>query len=95
MYIKEVLLNKCVEQQQKVIDQLQKEIEEAQNQANDYGQPKDRYDAYRTKLMRQIELFAKQLDKANAVMNTLKIIMPKISRYLLLDLVHNQEDLLI
>ncbi|MBT3819164.1 MAG: hypothetical protein HN593_03025 [Lentimicrobiaceae bacterium] len=77
MYIKEVLLNKCVEQQQKVIDQLQKEIEEAQNQANDYGQPKDRYDAYRTKLMRQIELFAKQLDKANAVMNTLKIIMPK------------------
>ena len=38
---------------------------------NDYGQPKDRYDAFRTKLMRQIELFAKQLDKAKIVFNTL------------------------
>ena len=68
---KERLLQKCIAQQNQVIGQLQKEIEDAQKQANDYGQPKDRYDAYRTKLMRQIELFAKQQDKAKVVLNTL------------------------
>jgi transcription elongation GreA/GreB family factor len=69
--IKEQLLNKCIEQQQEVIRQLEQEISDAQKQANDYGQPKDRYDAFRTKLMRQIELYAKQLDKAKVVINTL------------------------
>lgn len=69
--LKERLLNKCIEQQQEVIRQLEQEIKDAQQQANDYGQPKDRYDAFRTKLMRQIELFAKQLDKAKIVINTL------------------------
>lgn len=69
--IKEKLLNKCIEQQMEVIRQLEQEINDAQKQANDYGQPKDRYDAFRTKLMRQIELFAIQLDKAKIVLNTL------------------------
>lgn len=69
--LKERLLQKCIKQQQEVIQQLQQEISDAQKQANDYGQPKDRYDAFRTKLMRQIELYAKQLDKAKIVINTL------------------------
>ncbi len=69
--IKAGLLDSCINQQMLVVEQLQNEISEAQNQANDYGQPKDRYDAFRTKLMRQIELFAKQLDKAKIVINTL------------------------
>lgn len=75
--LKESLVKRCLQQQQKVIDQLQNEIFEAQRQANEYGQPKDRYDAYRTKLMRQIELYAKQLDKAKVVVNTLQKIDPK------------------
>jgi len=66
------LLTKCIQQQAEVIEQLQQEITDAQKQANDYGQPKDRYDAFRTKLMRQIELFAGQLDKAKIVINTLQ-----------------------
>jgi len=70
--IKEKLTTKCIEQQLKVVEQLQQEITEAQKQANDYGQPKDRYDAFRTKLMRQIELYAGQLDKANVVIDTLR-----------------------
>jgi len=70
--VKAKLLFKCITQQTEVISQLQQEIAEAQKQANDYGQPKDRYDAFRTKLMRQIELYAKQLDKANIVINTLQ-----------------------
>ena len=69
--VKAKLLAICVEQQTEVIMQLQQEIDEAQKMANDYGQPKDRYDGFRTKLMRQIELYAKQLDKAKIVINTL------------------------
>lgn len=79
MEIKKRLLNKCIEQQQEVVRQLQQEISDAQKQANDYGQPKDRYDAFRTKLMRQIELYAKQLDKAKIVINTLhKVSIDKV-----------------
>lgn len=74
--VKDSLLNKCIAKQTLVINQLQYEIEEAQRQANDYGQPKDRYDAFRTKLMRQIELYAKQLDKAKLVINALQKINP-------------------
>lgn len=69
--LKEKLLNKCVEQQWEVVRQLEKEITDAQKMANDYGQPKDRYDAFRTKLMRQIEMYAKQMDKAKLIVNTL------------------------
>ena len=70
--LKQKLLEKCIQQQSEILQHLQKEIDEAQNQANEYGQPKDRYDAYRTKLMRQIELYSKQLDKANVVMAALQ-----------------------
>jgi hypothetical protein len=72
--IKEKLAEKCIKQQTEVIRQLELEIADAQKMANDYGQPKDRYDAFRTKLMRQIEMFAGQLDKAKMVLNTLQIL---------------------
>jgi len=70
--LKEKLLSKCIEQQSEVIRQLDQEINDAQKMANDYGQPKDRYDAFRTKLMRQIQMYAQQMDKANIVLNTLQ-----------------------
>lgn len=70
--VKESLRDICIAQQTKVIEQLQNEISEAQRQSNEYGQPKDRYDAYKTKLMRQIELFSGQLSKATVVLNTLR-----------------------
>ena len=70
--VKESLRDICIDQQTKVIEQLQNEISEAQRQSNEYGQPKDRYDAYKTKLMRQIELFSGQLNKATVVLNTLR-----------------------
>ena len=69
--LKERLLEKCIAEQSKVAEYLKKEIDDTQQQSNDYGQPRDRYDAYKTKLMRQIELFSKQLLKANMVLNTL------------------------
>jgi hypothetical protein len=38
-------------------------MEEAQQSANDYGQPKDRYDSYRTQLLRKRDMFGQQLSK--------------------------------
>ena len=72
--IKEKLAAKCIEQQTEVVRQLEQEIADAQKMANDYGQPKDRYDAFRTKLMRQIEMYAGQLNKAKMVLNTFQIL---------------------
>lgn len=69
--LKERLVEKCIAEQTKVVDNLKKEIDDAQQQSNDYGQPRDRYDAYKTKLMRQIELFSKQLLQANFVIDAL------------------------
>lgn len=69
--LKEKLLAYCVEHQEAAIRQLQEAIDDAQKQANDYGTPKDRYDAFRTKMMRQRDMFAQQQAKANKVLNTL------------------------
>jgi transcription elongation GreA/GreB family factor len=70
--LKERLVAKCIEEQEKVAANLKKEIDDAQQQSNDYGQPRDRYDAYKNKLMRQIELFSKQLAQANLLLTTLQ-----------------------
>ena len=69
--LKEKLLAYCVKHQEAAIKQLQETIDDAQKQANDYGTPKDRYDAFRTKMMRQRDMFAQQQAKANTVLNTL------------------------
>ena len=66
------LHEKCIELQKITVKQLQDEIDEAIKQSNEYGQPKDRYDAYKNKLMRQVELFGEQLKKANLVLATLQ-----------------------
>jgi len=38
-------------------------IDEAQSSANEYGQPKDRYDSYRAQVLRKRDMFGKQLLK--------------------------------
>ncbi|NOY51197.1 MAG: hypothetical protein GXO88_11645 [Chlorobi bacterium] len=75
--LKKELLDKCIEKQVKAINDLQMEIDEAQRMSNEYGQPKDRYDAFKTKLLRQRDMFAQQQAKANIVMNTLQSISVK------------------
>lgn len=70
--VKAKLLAKCIAQQEEAISQLQKEIDDAQKQANDYGQPKDRYDAFKTKMLRQKDMFAQQQAKGKIVLATLK-----------------------
>lgn len=75
--IKEQLIAKCIEQQMQSIDDLQREMDEAQRMSNEYGQPKDRYDAFKTKLLRQKDMFAQQQAKAILVLNTIKRISLK------------------
>jgi transcription elongation GreA/GreB family factor len=70
--LKKELWKACVARQKEHMAQLKHEINEAQRLANEYGAPKDRYDPYRTKLMRQRDLFAKQLDKASQLLTALQ-----------------------
>ena len=69
--LKERIVLKCITEQSKVMANLKKEIDDTQLQTNVYGQPGDRYDTYKTKLMRQVELFSKQFVKAKVVIDTL------------------------
>lgn len=62
--IKQGLLDKCKEVQLKVIENLRSEMADAQKSANEYGPPRDRYDAYRMQMLRKKDMFAQMLVKA-------------------------------
>mgnify|MGYP007068345097 CR=1 FL=1 len=51
-------------------------MDEHQQMANDYGPPKDRYDAFRSQMLRRRDIFAEQLQKANQELITLNKIKP-------------------
>ena len=42
----------CIEQQEHIATIAKQEMDSAQQQSNDYGANVDRYDSYRTKMMR-------------------------------------------
>lgn len=75
--IKIKVLNKSKEQLSETIVNLKDVMDEAQNAANDYGLPKDRYDSFRTQLLRKRDMFAQQLVKANEQLDTLNKINPE------------------
>jgi hypothetical protein len=75
--IKYALIDHCINQLQKTIDNIEYAMNDAQKSANDYGQPKDRYDSYRTQLLRKKDLMAKQLQEAMKQMDILKKINPE------------------
>jgi len=45
------------------IRNIEAAMTDAQQQANDYGPPKDRYDSFRSQLMRRRDMMAQQLSK--------------------------------
>lgn len=65
MSVKEQLIEQCKQQQLETIKILESTMLEIQENANDYGAPKDRYDSYRNQLSRKRDMVAKQLQKAN------------------------------
>ena len=61
--LKKELLSVCISEIDERADFLRKVMDDAQQSANDYGQPKDRYDSYRTQLLRKRDLIGQQLYK--------------------------------
>jgi hypothetical protein len=58
--------------QQHIAAVAKQEMDSAQQQSNDYGANVDRYDSYRTKMMRARDMYAKQLSNANASLRYLQ-----------------------
>jgi hypothetical protein len=73
---KKRLLDACVAHQQEVLQQLEEVMKEAQESANEYGAPKDRYDAFRNQLMRRKDMYAKQYRNAQQQLDTINMISP-------------------
>lgn len=56
----------CIEQQEHIASIAKQEMDSAQQQSNDYGANVDRYDSYRTKMMRNRDMYARQYSNALA-----------------------------
>ena len=80
LHIKEKLITRCRETQQKCVDSAKSAMNEAQLALNEYGPNKDRYDSFRDQLMGRRDMFAAQYQNALADMNVLERINPKNSK---------------
>jgi transcription elongation GreA/GreB family factor len=60
---KNALIAVCRNRLLDAIQNLEAAMHDAQLQANEYGAPRDRYDAFRNQLMRRKDMHAQQLDK--------------------------------
>jgi hypothetical protein len=69
--------NKCIEKQKDIVESAFLAMDEAQNAANDYGPPKDRYDSFRTQLLRKRDMHAGQYQKALKDLDYLQKINPE------------------
>jgi hypothetical protein len=74
--LKSKIIEACKYHQFETIANLKREMDEHQQLANDYGPPKDRYDAFRSQMLRRRDIFAEQLQKANEELFTLDKIKP-------------------
>jgi hypothetical protein len=63
LHIKEKLITRCKETQQKCVEIAKSAMNEAQQALNDYGANKDRYDSFREQLMGRRDMFAAQYQK--------------------------------
>ena len=77
--LKALIFSKCYENQQKIADNANIAMKEAQESANDYGQPRDRYDSFRAQILRKRDLYAEQYERALENLKLLDKIDPQIS----------------
>lgn len=63
---RQLVVDALIAHQQQIADTAQQEMDSAQQQSNDYGANVDRYDSFRTKMMRSRDMYARQLSNANA-----------------------------
>ena len=66
------IIQACIAHQQHIAGVAKQEMDSAQQQSNDYGANVDRYDSYRTKMMRARDMYAKQLSNANSSLRYLQ-----------------------
>lgn len=57
------LISHCIILLEESMKSTMKAMEDAQEEANNYGMPKDRYDGFRNQLMRKKDMLAKQYDQ--------------------------------
>lgn len=62
--IKKKVVEAFIALQTETISNFKAAMDEAQQAANDYGPPKDRYDSFRTQLLRKRDMLAQQVQKA-------------------------------
>lgn len=72
MVLKKRLVEACFSMQEESVTTAKSAMDEAQASANEYGPPKDRYDSFRTQLLRKRDLFAQQYQRALDELNILK-----------------------
>jgi hypothetical protein len=72
--LKARIIQACKQQHLETIKNLTREMDEHQQMANDYGPPKDRYDAFRSQMLRRRDIFAEQLQKANQELISLDMV---------------------
>lgn len=77
--LKEKILKECIRIQSEKAGLAMDAMKELQQQANDYGQPKDRYDAFRNQLLRKRDLFAEQYQNYMNDLKVLNILDPNCS----------------
>ena len=77
LHIKEKLIVRCKEIQQKCVNSAKLAMNEVQQALNEYGPNKDRYDSFRDQLIGRRDMFAAQYQKALTEMNVLERIDPK------------------
>jgi len=66
------LINVCKAHVTEIAEASRKVMEDSQKSANEYGQPKDRYDSYRAQLLTRGEMFATQYQQAMEQFATLE-----------------------
>jgi len=71
LLIKSSLIECCRKRLLETVHNLEAAMQDAQVQANEYGAPRDRYDAFRTQLMRKKDMLAQQLNKELIELQTL------------------------
>jgi hypothetical protein len=71
LILKAKLIEACRNKIQDSIQDLENTIADAQQQANDYGPPKDRYDSFRSQLLRRKDMLSQQLAKELEELKTL------------------------
>ena len=72
------LIAACIKNRQEMANNAKDAMRDIQQQANEYGQPRDRDDSFRAQLLRKRDLYAEQYQKALDDITLLEKINPGI-----------------